>query len=98
MKEYHAIVASGAAQLESVMKKTAMAERVYVFAIHGAGNGPSGYGRIVALPDSAGYPTKEQAPNGYTCVRPNHCDRWEGVAYINYHAALYEACRSVSLF
>lgn len=98
MKEYHAIVAAGAKTLETVMRKTALAERVFVFAIHGAGSGPAGYGRIVARPDSAGPPGEGDAPYGFTAITPPGGDRWEGVPYADYHVSLYEACRRAPLF
>jgi len=40
MKEYHQMCAEGAKALADMMAATAMAERVYVFAIHGAHDGP----------------------------------------------------------
>ena len=98
MKEYHAIVAAGAANLESVMRATAMAEPVEVYAIHGAGNGPSGYGRIVARRESAGWPGRDEAPHGFTKIKPASRAAWESVAYRDYHTALFEACRSVRIF
>ena len=98
MKEYHAICAAGAADLESVMRKTAMAEPVNVYALHGAGNGPNGYGRIIALRESEGWPDRATAPNGFTKVKPAHRGAWESVPYQDYHTILYGACRSVALF
>lgn len=98
MKEYHAICARGAETVGNTMRTAAMAEQVYVFATHGAGTGPSGYGRILAKRDSEGYPTPAEAPNGFTCVRPHNDNRWEGVPYADLHTALYESCRSVPLF
>lgn len=98
MKEYHQMCAEGAAALSDLMAKTAMAERVYVFAIHGAHDGPEGYGRILPLRDSDGYPDDSLAPNGFTCVSPAHADRWEAIPYHALHGALYEACRSAPLF
>ena len=98
MKEYHAICAAGADTVAAKMRETAMAERVYVFAAHGAGNGPCGYGRILAKRDSEGYPTSAEAPQGFTCVNPVSGARWEGVPYAHLHTVLYEACRSIPLF
>jgi hypothetical protein len=98
MKDYHILCADGAEQLEALMKKTAMSERVFVFAIHGQHTGPEGYGRILPRLESQGYPDETIAPNGFTCVRPPYLDRWEGVPYADMHAALYEACKSVPLF
>jgi hypothetical protein len=98
MKEYHKMCADGAAALSDLMAKTAMAERVYVFAVHGASTGPQGYGRILPMRDSEGYPSDDMAPNGFTCVSPPHADRWEAIPYDGMHGALYDACRSVPLF
>ena len=98
MKEYHAICAAGADTVAAKMRAAAMSEQVFVFAAHGAGSGPGGYGRILAKRDSEGYPTSEEAPQGFTCVRPISGGRWESVAYQHLHTALYEACRSLPLF
>jgi len=98
MKEYHQMCVEGAKALAGMMAATAMAERVYVFAIHGAHDGPEGYGRILPLRDSDGYPSEDVAPHGFTCVEPAHGDRWEAIPYHGLEGALYEACRSAPLF
>ncbi len=98
MREYHEICANGAKELENLLRETAMAESVKVFALHGASNGPQGYGKIIALLDSAGDPPQDMAPHGFTHVTPLRSDAWEGVPYDALHTVLFEACRRVPLF
>jgi len=98
VREYHEICANGAKALEKLLRETAMAEPVKVFALHGASNGPQGYGKIIALPDSAGDPPQDMAPNGFTRVTPLRSDAWEGVPYDALCMVLLEACRRVPLF